>query len=210
MIIFHFAFNLNYFNFISIDIINNIFWKSFRLLIVFMFLFSFGYSLQLSNKIFNLRKNFKKLSILLSMCLLITFSTYMIFPNTWIYFGILHFIFVSYIISFFLLKFSASILFIIALSFYTLYNIDILSTNFIYEFTKEYLNLPSKTQDLVRFFPWYSVVLLGIAASKIKLLEYFNIQSTTKWILFLGQNSLMIYMTHQIILFSLIYLLSLL
>ena len=208
MILYHLSFDLNYFNFLSLDLNNQIFWKLFRYLIIFLFLFSFGYSMILSSYISSTKKILKRIAILFTLASTITIVTYFIFPKSWIYFGILHFILLAYIYAQFLIKLKPITLLAIVIVLYILYFLGFLHTSFIYETLKELLHLPSKSEDLVRFFPWFNIVLIGMAFAKYKVLEKINIKYELKYLKILGQNALLVYMIHQPILFGIIFLLS--
>ena len=205
MIIYHFCFDLDYFGFITIDLFDDMFWKAFRTFIISSFLFSLGYSLILSNNILDIKKTAKKLLILLVLSSLVTIATYFIFPYSWIYFGILHFIIFGYFVALFFRAFSAITLLIIASILHTLYLFDYIGFTFLYEYLKPILTLPGRTEDLLRFFPWFSMVLIGMSFAKAKVLEKIIIQDI-KPLSFLSHNALVIYIIHQPILFSLVYL----
>ena len=93
MVIFHFIWDLNYFGHITTDIPNGPFWREFRALIVSLFLFSMGVSLVI---VYQHGINYKKLAMRVGKLVLaagvITATTIVLMPNSWVYFGILHFI----------------------------------------------------------------------------------------------------------------------
>lgn len=208
MIIFHFSFDLDYLSFITLNIDSNIFWKIFRYTIVSSFIFSFGYSIVLSNKIFNLKKTIKRLSLLLFFSSVITVSTYLIFPNSWIYFGILHFLFLSNIFALLFLRFHYINLIVISALLFILYKLNILDTSYVYNHVEDILSLPARSEDLVRFFPWFSLVLFSMAMAKLKVFEKISIKKNIKVLNYFSKYSLYIYIIHQPILFGTLFIIK--
>ncbi len=210
MVTFHSVFDLNHFGYIQIDIYNlSGFWQKFRNFIVFLFLLIVGVSLYLANfNGINRDKFLKRLIILFFGSMLITTSTYFIFPNSWIYFGIIHFIFLASIIGIWFVKFPNFSLFLSIVMFIG-YKFGYLSSSFIFKITLPILNLPYITEDLIPFFMWFWVVLLGIFIGSKKLFKFKIIQnSLTNKISFLGKNSLLIYFIHQPMFFGIFYIIS--
>ena len=203
MVVFHISFDLNNFNFINIDIYNGLFWKYFRLLILTLFILSVGISLELTNKnTIDLKKNLKRSILLLFFSTLISISSYFIFPNTWIYFGVLHFIAFGSILGLLFIKLKWLNLFIgssvVIGSFF-----NFIDMHWLYNSLQELLYLPRKTEDLVSFTPWFGVLLIGIFIAK-KELYLFTLRENkfTLFISYLGKHSLVIYLIHQPIFFG--------
>ena len=208
MVIFHFCFDLNYFGYVEFDIYSGLNWKLFRVVIVCLFLLLVGISLCLAYKNqINLNKLKKRLYILGGSSVLISVVTYFIFPHSWIYFGIIHFIFFATIFGVPFVRFPKISLGVGAL-IVGLYFLDTIHFRWLYNYLQPLLNLPLRTEDIVRFVPWFGVVLIGIflyyhLLPKIKIPQ--NV--ITKKINFLGMHSLTIYLTHQIIIFGIFMLL---
>lgn len=204
MIAFHFCWDLRNFGFIDFSIYDP-FWVYFRRIILILFLTAVGWSTYVA-----LAKNsaasFWKRDLKLLVCALaISLATYWAMPTQWIYFGILHFIFIASIIA------------------RPLTTRPILSALVgavvivIYQFTSwlhfpnafstitHYLALPQRTLDIVFPFPWVGIILIG------PLLGYLSWQTfpTTQhrlvhMIAFMGRHALPIYLSHQLILFALV------
>lgn len=91
MIIFHFAFDLNGFQFVKIDFVANPFWYALPRCIVFLFLVCVGIGLALVHK--NgikwglVRKRLYKIG---GWAFVISIVTYLLFPKNFVFFGILH------------------------------------------------------------------------------------------------------------------------
>lgn len=210
MITFHLFFDLNNFHILNINIDHGIYWKYFRYFIVSMFLFAAGISIKLANEDgFNFSKFKKRFFILLIASLFVSIGSYTQFPNSWIYFGILHFFLFSSIFGLLFLHIP-KISFVVALLIIIAYNTGTPNMHWLFNTLQEPLNLPIKhTQDLVGFFPWFGIFLLGIVFTSYNLhLKFFDntfYKSTSKIniaLSYTGKNSLLIYLLHQPILFG--------
>jgi uncharacterized membrane protein len=74
----------------------------------------------------------------------------------------------------------------------------------VWQWSVSNLGIPSRTVDLVSFFPWIGVVLIGVF---VMHKELFQVEVKTSAIsdklVILGQHSLVIYLIHQPILYGL-------
>ena len=203
MIVFHFSYDLNYFGYIDIQMTKELFWVSFQLFIVSLFLLIVGVGLYLGyQNAFDLKKLLKRVLFLGVGSILITISTMYNTPNYWVYFGILHFILVASIVGVPFVKFPRTSL-VIGILIVLGYNLKIIGFHWLFEILKPLLNLPNHTVDVVRFFPWFGVVLIGIfIGSK----GWYNLgikeNRVTNIFVFIGKNALIIYLIHQPILFG--------
>ena len=215
MILFHFFFDLNHFSYIDIEIKSDTFWVSFRLIIVSMFLLTVGMSLKLAHKTIIKWKSIQKRSLLLgSSSILVSIGSYLQFPESWIYFGVLHFVLFSSLVALPFLNYpKVSIL--LAFSILMGYFLNYFHVQWLFELLVQPLHLPlHHTEDVIRFIPWFSLILFGIATVTLnwhhKLFNnnFFNKKhSLNNLFSFLGKNSLVIYLIHQPILFALFLLL---
>ena len=203
MVIFHLCFDLNYFRFIDIDIYRGIEWKAFRIVIVSLFLGLMGASLVFAyQKGINKQKFLKRLALLSGAAALITAATIFVFPKSWIYFGVIHFAALATLAGAWFVRMPTLSL-VLGIAIVVLYQMDFLSTHWLYESLKEPLHLPHRTEDIVRFFPWFGAVLIGIFFGHHR---FFGLKlpdmNLTRQIAFLGRHSLLIYLIHQPILFG--------
>ena len=209
MVIYHFIYDLSYFHIIELNLNSSNFFLFFRYTIISMFLLSVGISLSLVHKKSILWRKIKKRIFTLSLAsLAVTIVTYIVFPNSWIYFGILHFILLSSLLALPFLNYPK-----IALLFAILIFIGSatksLTLHPIFNFLQPILHLPPiHTQDVIALFPWFGVVLLGTVIAYYRLYEsifdnkVFNSNSLLNRLLkFMGQHSLRIYLIHQPIFF---------
>lgn len=194
MVLFHFAYNLNIFGFIKIDFFKDTFWFYLPRLIVFLFLFAVGISLCISHaKKIQWKKFNTRLSKILLCALLVTGFTFVAFPKFWVYFGTLHCIALTSIIGVFFTghpKISL-ILAIIIISF------QFSGFNF------PWIELSHKSMDYIPPLPWISCVFLGIFSYHQGLHKVPFISHPI--ISFFSKHSLITYMLHQPILFSLVW-----
>lgn len=196
MIIFHFSFDLKVFGFARIDFQNNLFWWTFPRVIVFLFLFAVGQSLELSSK--NgirpkaVTSRFARLAIYAG---LISLFTYFAFPDRWIYFGTLHCIAVCTILA---LPF-------VARPWISLSGAFIILFPLVAGFEWPWWRMKHSSMDYIPALPWLGVVLLGQFAYHKKVHELklpaFPGKAT---LIFFGKYSLFIYLIHQPILFGLV------
>ena len=175
-----------------------------------------GISFKLASLSNNFRIKFlKRTGVLISVCFLITSITFFINKTSFIFFGILHLLAVCSFIGLFLLKVKQNYILFILFVFSLIPEI----TKIKYELPRyfSWLGLNNEvpfTNDFYPFFPWVSFYIFGLWACKpfrsfiaIKnKSDYSNFNNFThiqKSLLFLGKNSLTIYILHQPIFFSL-------
>lgn len=216
MFVFHFSYDLDLFGYVDINFLQEPFWANFRRVIVSSFLLVVGISIILANrKKFNLQHFNYRLAKILTYALLVTLGSYMMFPESFIYFGILHFIFVASILGLLFRKFYWFNL-ILGVG---LLIIDMLYSNPVFDtpllnwigFTTR---LPY-TEDYVPLVPWFGIVLIGMFLGRALFLN--NTPSWLKWkasnpfsktLAIAGRYSLHIYILHQPVFIGLIMLVS--
>ena len=205
MFIFHFSFDLNYFGAITIQFLEDPFWMNFRRFIVSLFLLLVGISLHLSTqKGIRWKSWSRRMLLLLVYAGLVSLGSWMMFPETYIYFGILHFIAL------------ASVLGLLFTRFYwlnLLLGVFIILLDLSYSsplFTTPYLQwiglmpyLPA-SEDYVPLLPWFGVVLIGIFIGKMlfdnQAMSWLNFSvkhPMLRALAFGGRHSIHIYILHQ-------------
>ncbi len=223
MIVFHFSFDLTTFGYADFDFYHSPFWLNFQILIVSIFTFVMGISFHLANlatlatkEKTNWKKYFKRLALLGSSAALITISTYFINGDRFIYFGILHFIFIAslFALAFLRLYWTNLILGSGILLINTLYANPIF--NHIYLQWIGLMTYKPATDDYEPVIPWFGIVLIGmffarwaISEGNIRLFSTWQAQSSAAKILKLaGIHSLIIYLLHQPLFYGLFYLIA--
>lgn len=206
MVIFHFTYDLNYFGFIELNTTRVPFWVHLRTFIVALFMSAVGMSLYLAYaKCFDVAKFGRRLLFLGSASAVITAGSLYMFPDSWIYFGVLHMIFVASLIGvlFVRIPYFSGVLGIVIVA---LYATDTLTMHSLFELLKGPLQLPRHTEDLAPFIPWFGVVLIGIAVMKIDPFVFIKVPQNklTKQLALAGRHSLLIYLLHQPVLFAIL------
>jgi uncharacterized membrane protein len=199
MIFFHFSFDLNLLGFLHFDIMRQPFWYFLPRLIVFLFFFAVGMSLALVHqpqirwRIFF--KRFAKLAVLAGV---VSLTTFFMFPENWIYFGTLHSIAIVSLLSLPFLKYPKTSLMIALLLFLP---------SMIWDKNLPWFELSHPSFDYISPFPWVGACLLGIYAISKNIHKIYCNKNVRiiKSLNFLGHHSLFIYLAHQPILFSLLY-----
>ena len=205
MVFFHISFDLNNFHFIDINIYHGKNWFYFRMVIVTLFMLSVGISLSLTHKKgVDFQKAFKRFYVLAGASLAVTIASFITFPNSWIYFGVLHFVAIASVVALAVIK-HEWIALVLGVAIVVLFNLRLIDMHWLFIYLQPLLHLPKHTEDLVPFTPWLGVVFIGIFIGK-KELFLFPLQknSVTKFIGALGRHSLLIYLTHQPLFFGII------
>ena len=219
MFIYHFSFDLNYYNFIQQDFYHSSFWLNSRIIIVTLFLTIMGISLHLASyRGLNKKRFLQRLLLLLFYSLLVSISSWIMYPKAMIFFGILHLISLSTVIGLLFIglgKFNLFLgLFLIIITQYIHHPV----------FDQPWLvwvglstKLPA-TVDYAPLFPWFGVILIGISLGKFitdlpkdSLIHCWKTQHAITKILALGgRYSLHIYMLHQPLFLGILYIIALL
>lgn len=193
MIIFHFSYDLNVFGFVSIDFQADPFWWTFPRVIVFLFLTAMGLSFELGPEKIPLKKVARRFLKIGGYALIITFTTYFLFPKNWIYFGTLHCIAVCTLLALPvrhrpLWAWVLSAIFLIPLFF---------------GFHWPFFKLPHPSMDYIPAIPWVGIVFIGMGLFHLGF-HKISIPSFPgkKILLVLSQYSLFIYLIHQPLLFG--------
>jgi len=200
MVIYHFCYDLTYFGLYPFHFASSPFWIILRHFIVGLFLLLVGMSLYYGySKGVDSTKWFKQLRRLGLTALMITIATLIVMPHTWIYFGVIHFIFLAVLIGVFWVRYPLLSLWV-GVGILLLYYATPFNWRWLFEFLQPLLMLPNITEDIVRFFPWFGVVLIGVFIGSRGL---FGLRlpkmPTLEW---MGRHALMLYLVHQPLLFS--------
>lgn len=209
MFFYHFCFDLDYFHWVSIDFHQQPFWLNLRAFIVTLFLTLVGVSLVLANPTTtNWRAAVPRLLRLLGCASLVSLGSYAVFPNSMIFFGVLHFILVASVLGLLLLRFRAAHL-PVGVSLIVLGLM--VQHPFFDQAAFQWLGLMTHkpiTEDYVPMLPWFGVVLLGMFLARVgeKYLKTpWQARGAARWFTFAGKHSLLLYMIHQPILMGLLW-----
>ena len=201
MIAFHFIYDLNSFGFSDIPLFTHWAGIAWRCLIVFLFLSAVGISLVIAHgKGIKFKKFLKRLLYLGSAALFVSAGTYVMFPDGWVYFGILHLIWFSTIIVISFVNLPKTSLLIAALILIGAI-FDQPNLSFISYLLEPYLPLGSV--DYYPLFPWLSFVFIECYLGHNPYYQKIFI-FRLNWLEVIGKHALIIYLTHQLVLFSVV------
>jgi len=215
MIAYHFCFDLNYYRVLSIDFNNAPFWLGARAFIVSLFLLLVGVSLHLATRRgLNWPRYLRRLGLLIAAAALVSAASYQMFPQTFIYFGILHFIALASLLGlaftrFYWLNLCAGLGAITAGLLYHNPAFDSRMRGWI-----GFMTFKPPTEDYVPLLPWFGVVLIGMFLGRWlfgrdpipSLLRWQATAKGSRLLAFGGRHSLLIYVLHQPVLLGTLYL----
>ena len=218
MTVFHFCFDLNYFGFTKQNFYEDRFWTTQRIIIVSLFLFCAGMGQAIATSQGLSWSHFwKRWRRVAGAAFLVTIGSYFAYPDSFIYFGVLHAVAIMLIIMRLTVNLQTGLWFLgvtfVCLKF-------ILPSAFITFPALEIFNQPllnwigiisykPRTEDYVPLIPWLGVMWLGLATgySLIKnKSDYFSGSLPVKLqpLAFLGRYSLSYYLVHQPFLFGIV------
>jgi uncharacterized membrane protein len=220
MLIYHFAWDLNYFELISAEMGEGgaAGWVLFARLTAGSFLFLVGLSLVLADRSgLRIRAFMYRVGLIAGTAVLLTAITLWLTPEEFIYFGILHCIAVSSVLGLPFLRLPIWIVLVVACICFAAPSL--LAGPAFDGPAVRWLGLMSyfpETSDYEPLLPWFGVVLLGIAAARIAL-PLWGAAACAAWkpgtgasrlLTWAGRHSLGIYILHQPLLLTGVYLLA--
>lgn len=213
MVAYHFAFDLAYFRFTAQNFYRDPFWLHSRTIILSSFLLIAGVSLVLAQRNSKGHAHFlRHVGIIAACAAAVTAGSFLMFPRSFIWFGVLHAIAVSLVLARPLvarphLALALGIAIVLAGNLVTSPAFDSRSLGWIGFTTKKPI-----TEDYVPLFPWTGVVLIGIAAGHALAARDFawvaplgRLPALVRW---LGRHSLAVYMVHQPVLLGLLWIVA--
>ncbi len=215
MVVYHFSWDLSFLKLIETNILQVPAWRWFARGIAGSFLFLAGIGLVLAHA-----QGFRRLAFLKRLmkvggaALAVTLVTFFAFPESYIFFGILHCIAVSSVLALpFVrmhpaLSLATAIFFLIGPALFT-------SPTFDAPYL-DWLGLGATdpmTNDYVPLFPWFGMVLLGVftgrlllaRASTMRLAHWQAHDPLSRLLVWSGRKSLPIYLAHQVVLLGILY-----
>lgn len=211
MIAYHFTFDLDYFGLLDINFSTDPFWLSFRASIVSLFLTVVGVSLFLATRHgIQWPAYFRRMALLSASAALVSLASMVLFPRSWIFFGVLHFIAVASVLG---LAFTRFFLANLVLGT-ALIGLGLAFSHPLFDQPAlQWLGLMTHkptTEDYMPLLPWFGVVLLGIFLGRLLYgrapVPAFAARpcrnGLEQALAFGGRHSLLIYMLHQPLLFG--------
>lgn len=215
MVAYHFCWDLSYFRFIAADVGYDPLWVVIARAILSAFLFLVGVGLVLGHgEGIRWRSFWRRWIFVVAGALLITVGTWLAFPETFVYFGVLHAIALFSVMALLFVRAPLWLPVVVA--------VVVIGLPFFYAdplFNEKawswlgFWEVPPPANDLVPIFPWFGVTLLGVIAARLVLRSGLAVRLAAvqpegrlpKLLAWLGRWSLPIYLLHQPILFALVY-----
>jgi uncharacterized membrane protein len=211
MVAYHLAWDLYYLGFTATDVMVEPRWIAFQRGILSSFLLLVGAALVLGHgRGVRWTAFWRRFAVLLAAALLVSAGTYAVFPDYFVFFGVLHAIALFSLCALPLLR--APVWLVLALAAVFL----LAPTLLVFPaFSDRWLawigfwDESPPTTDIVPFFPWFGLVLLGLAAMRMllasrwrALVEGWRAGRWSRWLVVAGRWSLVIYLLHQPLLFG--------
>lgn len=207
MVAFHIAWDLYYFGYSSVDVTTELGWVIFQKSILSSFLLLVGAGLVLAHgRGIRWNRFWRRFAVLVACALLVTAGTYWMFPDYFVFFGVLHAIALFSLGGLAFLRLPPWLVAAIGVA--------VITASFLYSdpmfATRElgwigFWPTSPPTSDVVPIFPWFGVVLLGIAAMRLILASrlaedlghFHSDEPLARGLAFMGRWSLPIYVVHQ-------------
>lgn len=210
MIAYHFIYDLKYFGYVDWNTPLGSGFRQWRTTIVFGFVFAMGLSMGMAHgRGRKLRAFWIRLVQIGSCAALITLVSVIMFPESWIYFGVLHFMVIAGLLIFVSIG-RPWINLGIGIAILALFWLGFVPYGWPFTLIS---SLPDYTEDFVSPFPWLGIAFIGVSLGEQLAAHPKAMSFWSRWTLngrlgtiisFAGKRSLSIYMLHQPILFALI------
>lgn len=219
MIIYHFAWDLSHYRLIAVDIVRDPFWSLFAKTIAASFLFLVGVGFALGDRgSFDRARYFRRLVIIAAAAALVTLGTTFAVPDAPVLFGILHCIALASVLILPFLRAPLALPFIaaaIAFALPAIFRSTIFDGPWWAWLGLNVTTLPAV--DHVPILPWFGFTLLGLGAARTVFeresfarlrdgaAQWRSSSAITRLLIIMGRWSLLIYLTHQLILMAALY-----
>lgn len=219
MIVYHFAWNLSFLGLSGADIRDSAGWTWFARGIAATFLVLSGIGLVLAHRRgFDRAAFLRRLALIAGAALAVTGATFIVFPQSFIFFGILHAIAAGSVLALPFLRLPAWLTAITAagvIALPSLVRFDALAAPWL-----AWLGLGTRevfANDFVPVFPWFGMVLIGVALGKTWVTRApaflasgapATASAPARLLAAAGRRSLVVYLVHQPVLFGALWLLA--
>lgn len=202
MVAYHFCFDLRYFGLLRANFEYDLRWLTARTLILSSFLAIAGVSAVLTERARpGSRRWLRHAGVIAGAAVLVSLGSRLMFPQTWIWFGVLHAIAVSLVVA---------PLFVTRPRAAALAGIAVIALGVTLQHPAfdnrmlgwlGFMTAKPATEDYVPLFPWTGVLLLGIAAGHLLVRTRFAalafLARAPSLLGRLGRHSLAVYLVHQ-------------
>lgn len=213
MLAYHFCFDLNYFSLVSFDLYRDPFWLHARTVIVTLFLLLVGVSLSLAHAQGIRWPAVHRRSVqLVAAAAVVSAGSYLLFPRSYIFFGVLHFIALASLLALpFVRRQRLALVGGVGLLWLGLGVTSPLFDQPLLNWVGLMSHKPV-TEDYVPLLPWLGVVLLGVylggrlaaLPATSPLLRWRAGSSPVSVLVWAGRHSLLLYLLHQPLLLGLL------
>ena len=216
MVIYHLCWDLSYFGFVQFDLLTNPWWLAFRTLILGSFLAIAGFVQVLAHGEGVRPVPFlRRLGLLVASAAAITLASWLVFPDSYIFFGVLHCLALASVLTLGIQRLPVPLI-LAAAGFCivapALFAQPLFDRPWLY-----WLGLVTEvpvSNDYVPILPWFGVTLLGVAAGRVVAVDLDNRLPAVTWrssrpaektLCWSGRHSLLVYLVHQPVLLGLLY-----
>nr|WP_283771495.1 heparan-alpha-glucosaminide N-acetyltransferase [Chelatococcus sp. YT9] len=215
MVIYHFSWDLSFFGLIETDIATAPGWRLFARMIAGSFLGLVGIGLVLAHgDHIRWRPFLRRLGLLVLAAAAVTLGSYFLFPESFIFFGILHGIALTSVLG---LAFVRLPWFVTAIAAAIAFALPQIASSPLFNAPGWlWLGLATRvptTNDYIPLFPWFGCVLAGVAVARLILrraplpawLSQDAAGPIARGLGIAGRHSLLIYLTHQLVLLGVLW-----
>jgi uncharacterized membrane protein len=203
MIAYHIAFDLNWFGIFSADFNREPLWLTLRALIVSSFLVLVGIGLVLAQRADTTPARFWRRIALIAFCAaLVSAVSYVVFPRSFVTFGILHCIALSSVLAWPLVRipWAALVIGLVAIALGLQLQVPAFDSAWL-NWVGLMTHKPA-TEDYVPLLPWFGVVCVGVTVGNVLAARNFSPlrfvdDAAPAWLTWVGRHSLLVYMVHQ-------------
>jgi uncharacterized membrane protein len=215
VVVYHFFWDLSYLWLIPVDVSTQPVWVAFARTLLGSFVFLVGVGLVLAHGTgIRWRAFWRRLAIIGGAALLVTAGTLVAFPETFVYFGVLHAIALFSVLGLAFLRVPVWLVFALAALFIAAplaYSAPMFSER-IWSWIG-FWPVPPPTNDLVPIFPWFGLTLAGIGIARVVLaggwaerIGMWRAEGRfSRLLVAAGRWSLVIYLVHQPLLLAVLY-----
>jgi uncharacterized membrane protein len=205
MFAYHFSFDLNYFGVIRQNFYEDPFWIGSRTMILSSFLLLVGISLVLANQEgIRWKTVWLRFGQVAGCAALVSVGSYLMYPKSWIYFGVLHHIAAASLLGliFLRLKWVNLVLGLALIGLGASLKLALFDSPMLQWIG--FMTRKPVTEDYVPMLPWFGVVLLGmflgelfLSKSSAEMKTWRPENRASRLLALTGRHSLLLYMAHQ-------------
>lgn len=206
---YHFSWDLANVRLVSWGVASDPLWRGYAAAIAGSFLLLSGISFRLSERRgFDPVRYGARLFRLLLAAAAVSIGTYIVFPDAWVFFGILHMMLLASLLAPLLVRLPSGLLILLAVGALVLPQVwrspalDGIGWGFL-----GLAETPPVANDLVPLFPWIAPYIVGLVVggplARIGTERAWPLPRRTHWLASLGRHSLLFYLLHQPLLYGL-------